>query len=111
MCYLYHHPHVPIMYLGKAINRQNVALQNKFVRAQSEIKATQKLQKPSMEAGGGGGADLVQDIIDCRFTITCIHKWGEAAFSSQCVKQPTKQHRSQSLVSDPKKEPCYIVMS
>ena len=87
MCCLFHHPCVPIMYPSKQIiHRQTMTLKAKFGRGQSEIRATQKLQKTTMEAWRD--ADLAQDIMDRRSTTSYVHKWGEIALSSLCVKQP-----------------------
>ena len=86
MCYLYHHPLVPIMYPSQTVNKQDMTLQAKFGRGQSEIRTTQKMLQSGMEAWGD--ADLARGILDRRSTTSCIHKWGEVCFSSQCVKQP-----------------------
>ena len=74
------------MYPSKTASRQEVTLQANFGRGQSEIRTTQKSLQPSMEAWGD--ADLARCILDRRSTTSCVHKWGEVCFSSQCVKQP-----------------------
>ena len=84
MCYLYHHPLVPIMY-PKTAPSQTQGLSSHFGKGDGEIKKGIDMNMKGMAAWADG--DLARDITARRSTTSTIHTWGEVAFASQCVKQ------------------------
>ena len=86
MCYLYHHPHILIMYPAKEDNTKQHVFHSQFGYGEAEYKSMQKIPKTFMEVWGD--ADLEREIMDHQSTSSSLHKWGEVAFTSQCVKLP-----------------------
>ena len=86
MCYLYHHPHVPIMFPCKAI-KETVPMKSHFAKGEAEITTRDYAQYTGLQAWPDAG--FTRDIVASqRSTSSSIHTWGKVAFASQCVKQP-----------------------
>ena len=83
MCYLFHHPHIPIMYpRPNKTKSPDIMLSSYFGKGEAEMKdGTPELQAWT-------DADLARDIVSRRSTTSTIHTWGDVAFAAQCVKQP-----------------------
>ena len=85
ICYLFHHPLVPIMYPNKSIN-EIVPLKSHFSKGEAEVTSKDYDAHTGLEAWAD--ADLARDILGRRSTSSSVHTWGDVAVASQCVKQP-----------------------
>ena len=85
ICYLFHHPLVPIMYPRTTIPSSR-DLHPHFDKGQVEIKKGTDMDKIGMVAWVD--VDLTRDIIARRSTTSTVHTWSKLGFASQCVKHP-----------------------
>ena len=86
MCYLHHHPHVPIMFPCTPI-KETVPLKSHFAKGEAEMTTKDYAEYTGLQAWPDAG--FARDIFSARrSTSSSIHTWGEVAFASQCIKQP-----------------------
>ena len=99
MCYLYHHPLVPIMFPR---NPPSLAtpLKSHFGKGEAELTNFDYSAYSGLEAWADGG--FARDVASRRSTTSTTHKYCEVAFAWQCVKQPEPG----SSTNDSKCAPC-----
>ena len=86
MCYIHHHPHVPIMFPCTPI-KDTVPLKSHFAKGEAEMTTKDYAEYTGLQAWPDAG--FARDIFSARrSTSSSIHTWGEVAFASQCIKQP-----------------------
>ena len=100
MCYLYRHPHIPIIFPSKLINEE-VPLKSHFAKGEAEISTKDHAKYTGLQVWPDAG--FVKDIAEARRSASSsVHTWGDVVFASQYVKQPepaasTKIAESRSL--------------
>lgn len=84
MCYLYHHPMVPIMYSSKKVN-ENKPLCYHFAKGEAEISNYDYTAHSGLE--GWSDADFSRDVLARRSTTSTEHNYNETSIAWQCTKQ------------------------
>ena len=85
MCYLYHHPLVPIMFPSSNIN-DSVPLTSHFAKGEAEITNYDYSSHSGLEAWSD--ADLSRDVLSRRSTTSSEHTYNNVSFAWSCTKQP-----------------------
>ena len=86
MCYLYHHPHVPIMFPRQMIN-DDAPTTSHFAKGEAEITNFDYTTHTGLESWSD--ADFCRDILARRSTTSTEHTYNKVSFAWSCTKQPT----------------------
>jgi hypothetical protein len=85
MCYLYHHPLVPIMYPSTATN-DKTPMHSHFSKGEAEITNYDYKSHSGLEAWSD--AEFCRDVLSRRSTTSAEHTYNGVAFAWTCSKQP-----------------------
>ena len=81
MCYLYHHPHIPLMFSSKTPNMETMT--SYFYKGEAEIKDIHSYDGLVNSAD----SDLATDLVDRRSVSGGIHEFNNTAFAWYSTKQ------------------------
>ena len=84
MCYLYHHPMVPLMFSSKKVN-DDKPLCSHFAKGDAEITSYDYTAHSGLE--GWSDADFSRDVLARRSTTSTENTYNESAFAWSCTKQ------------------------
>ena len=85
MCYIYHHPLVPIMFQRQNPNGE-IPIKSHFGKGEAELTNFDYSSYSGLEAWADAG--FARDVLSRRSTTSSYHKWCDVSFAWQCVKQP-----------------------
>ena len=80
MCYIYHHPHIPLMYSSKRTDMTTI--ESHFHKGEAEIKNIHSYSG----LVNSGDSDLARDLVDRRSVASIIHEFNNTAFAWKCNK-------------------------
>ena len=89
MCYLWHHPHVPIMYPRKDREEEPLSIYTKngkaeIIQKSSDVSNDSTLENKTSSYSDG---DFGRDLLDQRSTTSTVHLWLNVIFDWYCGKQ------------------------
>ena len=85
MCYLYHHPMVPVMFPATPI-KENKPMRSHFSKGEAEITNYDYTNHSGLETWSD--AEFCRDVISRRSTTSAEHTYNNVAFAWTCTKQP-----------------------
>ena len=85
MCYLYHHPMVPIMFARTPV-QDDVPMQSHFGKGSAEITNYDYSKHTGLESWSD--ADFSRDVLSRRSTTSAEHTYNSVSFAWTCTKQP-----------------------
>ena len=85
MCYLYHHPLIPIMFSATQPST-DTPLKSHFGKGETELTNFDYSSFSGLEAWAD--FSFARNVTSRQSTTSTTHKWNYVAFVWQCVKQP-----------------------
>ena len=85
MCYLYHHPLIPIMFPRTSITT-DIPMKSHFSKGEAEVTNYDYTNHTGLESWSD--SEMARDVLTRRSTTSAEHRFNSVPFAWQCTKQP-----------------------